>query len=316
MGLLPSERVTACSRPFLRTEINYFGPMLISAGKKHEKRYGLIFTCMAVRAVHIELTNSLSTDSTLMAIRRFAARRGYPLEIWSDNGTGFIGAEKELRELLAQQDQRHLSTELLRHSVQWNNIPPLAPNMGGSWERLIRSVKVALSATLNQQFPKEEFLLTLLAEVEFIINSRPLTHVSVDPKDPISLTPNHFLLVGDRELPNWDYEDQANIRKQWRRVQQRADIFWRRWMSEYLPTPTRRTGGYKRHPNLQVGDVVVIADPKLPRYSWPLGKIEKVFPGKDNVVRVAEVRTKSGSFTRPVRLLAKLDLAASDDKET
>ena len=308
MAPLPEARVNACVRPFTRTGMDFFGPMMVTIGKKQEKRYGLLFTCLNVRAVHIEVTPSLSTDSTLMAIRRFASRRGYPREIWSDNGTSFTGAERELQELLALQDKARLQSEVLRHGTDWRHIPPLSPHMGGSWERLIRSVKVALNATMKEHIPKEETLITLLTEVEFIINSRPLTHVSVDPKDPECLTPNHFLIMGDSVLPSWSCNDEFHVRMQWRRVQQRADVFWRRWVKEYLPTLTRRTGAHDKFPNLKVGDVVVIADPNSPRSSWPLGVVDKTFPGKDNVVRVAEVRTSQGIYRRPTRLLAKLDV--------
>jgi len=147
-----------------------------------------------LRAVHVELAASLSTDSCIMAIRRMVGRRGCPERIYSDNGTNFKGADNELRRSLLELDQQRMTQEMTTRGIEWHFIPPSAPHMGGAWERLVRSVKVALEATLKERSPKEEVLQTLLVEAEFSVNSRPLTHVSLDPADMEALTPNHFLL--------------------------------------------------------------------------------------------------------------------------
>ncbi|XP_048485725.1 uncharacterized protein LOC125490479 [Plutella xylostella] len=162
--------------------------------------------------------------------------------------------------------------EALRHRTEWRFIPPGAPNQGGAWERLVRSVKTALKAVLDQQFPKEELLQTLLAEVEHSINSRPLTHVSVDPRDPEALTPNHFLLGSPEGLPSTGPCQPTDLRAL-RRVQALADSFWRRWVQEYQPTLIPRSSSPSTERNLQVGDLVIVVDNSLPRNTWPRGRV-------------------------------------------
>lgn len=179
--------------------------------------------------------------------------------------------------------------------------------MGGAWERLVRSVKTALGATLHQKALKEEVLTTLLTEAEHSINSRPLTHVSVDPRDPEALTPNHFLLGNSTGLPRTGPCEEAS-RKQWRATQALADHFWQRWVHEYLPTLVPRGASDDQRRPIQVGDLVIIVDPALPRGTWPRGVVQTVYSGPDSKVRSADIRTTAGILRRPVTKLAVLNV--------
>jgi len=290
--------------------MDYFGPLSVTIGRRHEKRYGVLFTCLSTRAVHIEIAASLSTDSTIMAIRRMIGRRGCPQQLHSDNGTNLRGADTELRKALMELDQQRITQEMTSRGIDWKFIPPSAPHMGGAWERLVRSVKVALGSTLNERSPKEEVLQTLFVEAEYIVNSRPLTHVSLDPDDLEALTPNHFLLGSSsgNVVPGVFTDSDLHLRKLWRQGQRLADCFWRRWIKEYLPILTRRTKWLKPVEDLKVGDLVFIADGDLPRNQWPRGLVTSTFPGQDGVVRVVEVKTNTGSYRRPVVKICKLDV--------
>lgn len=310
-GDLPLERLSSYQRPFTSCGVDYFGPMTVVIGRRHEKRWGALFTCMTTRAVHLELVSSLSTDSAIAAIRRMAARRGWPRVMYSDNGTNFRGADAELRAAYAEW-VTHFPHLGLEHRMKWKFIPPGAPHMGGAWERLVRSVKAALGAVLRQRALKEEVLLTLLIEAEHSINSRPLTHVSVDPSDPEALTPNHFLIGASTGLPRTGPCDEAS-RKLWRTTQALADHFWRRWVDEYLPTLVPRGASDDLRRPLQVGDLVVVIDSTLPRATWPRGVVEAIHQGPDNKVRSADVRTLAGSLRRPVTKLAVLPVKATGD---
>ncbi|XP_049886664.1 uncharacterized protein LOC126381183 [Pectinophora gossypiella] len=302
-GNHPPTRLAHHQRPFTYTGLDYFGPLTVTVGRGTQKRYVALFTCLTTRAVHLEIAASLTTDSAIMALRRMIARRGCPTEIWSDNGTNLQGADKELRKTI----DRATEEEATHRKISWRFIPPAPPFMGGAWERLVRSVKTALYTVLERTSPSEEVLHTLLAEVEYTVNSRPLTHVSVDPADPEALTPNHFLLGGTaREGPPGTFDDSdLSNRTQWRASQRLADLFWTRWMREYLPELQNR-----REPHgegtVKMGDVVLITDNTLPRNVWPRGIITATYPGTDNIVRVVDVKTKGGTLRRPVKKLLVL----------
>ncbi|XP_052747990.1 uncharacterized protein LOC128200047 [Galleria mellonella] len=276
-GDLPSHRLDHHKRPFTHVGLDYFGPIIITIHRRHEKRYVALYTCLVTRAVHLEMVTSLSSDVVIMSLRRFIARRGSPSTIHSDNGTNFVGASP-------------------------------SPFMGGAWERLIRTVKTALRACLNGKILKEETLTTLLLEAEAIVNARPLTYVPSSLHAPEALTPFHFIL-GTSSTEPWtcSLTDADLVRRcDWKRVLRLADHFWARWLREYLPTLQPR-GSNKEALKVCEGDVVLIADSTLPRGLWPLGRIVKVYPGQDGVVRVADVFTKGGTLRRPVRKLILLE---------
>ncbi|XP_072947702.1 uncharacterized protein [Epargyreus clarus] len=193
------------------------------------------------------------------------------------------------------------------YGTSWRFIPPGAPHMGGAWERLVRSVKTALSTTLNEKSPKEEVLQTLLVEAEYCVNARPLTHVSVDPADSEALTPNHFLIGSSTGLPLTGPCEEAD-RSVWRKAQALADQFWGRWVKEYLPTLIPRGQETRASRQLRVGDLVIVVDNTLPRNTWPRGIVERVHEGPDGIIRSADVRTRGGVFRRPVVKLAVLQI--------
>nr|XP_049703884.1 uncharacterized protein LOC126056149 [Helicoverpa armigera] len=306
-GNLPAERLAHGCHPFTCTGVDYFGPMVITVGRRTEKRWGALFTCLTTRAVHMELVSSLSTDSMILALRRFAARRGMPRVIYSDNGTNFVGANKELQDTMAAL-QPDITDEAAKLGLQWKFIPPGAPHMGGAWERLVRSIKAALDATLKERHPKEEVLLTLLLEAEHVVNSRPLTHLAADWQEE-ALTPNHFLIgrsCGGARIGSFTDSELVG-RHTWRTTQRLADHFWQRWLREYLPTLLpRKISGRACATDLRVGDVVLIVDGTLPRCTWPRGKVAAVYPGPDGRTRIVDVTTKGGVLRRPATRLVVL----------
>lgn len=306
LGDLPEGRLTHHQRPFTVTGVDLFGPIEVTVGRSRPKRYGVLFTCLTVRAVHIEVVPSLTADSLIMALRRMAARRGWPTKIYSDNGTNMRGAEVELKKAYDAIDRSTVMDEALNNGVSWSFIPPASPHMGGSWERLVRSVKTALKVVLKERAPHEETLITLLAEVENIINSRPLGHVSVDPRDDETLTPNHFLIGSSSNLPIAGVftDKDLCLRKQWRISQRLADQFWARWVKEVLPDLVPRRKWREEGAQLKVGDMVVLVDPNSPRNCWPKGIVQSVYPGADGRVRVVEIKTKNGLLKRPAARLA------------
>ena len=141
MANLPEDRVTPSKPPFTYTGVDCFRPFEVRRGRTKVKRYGVIFTCLTLRAVHIEVAFSLDTESFINALRRFIARRGQPEEMRSDNGGNFVKGEKELREAVAEWNQSQIHSFLLQRSIKWTFNPPAGSHHGGAWERCIRTVR-------------------------------------------------------------------------------------------------------------------------------------------------------------------------------
>ncbi|XP_026319992.1 uncharacterized protein LOC113230328 [Hyposmocoma kahamanoa] len=259
-GDQPRCRLAHHQRPFTYTCLDYFGPLAVTVGRTTQKRYVMRFTCLTTRAVHLEVVTSLNGDSAVVALRRMIACRGCPTEIWSDNSTNFHAADKELRQAFADAAQN----EAEKHLIKWRFIPPGAPVMGGAWERLVRSVKTDLDYETTLHYESNETLITLLAEAEYTVNSRPLTHVSVDPCEAEAITSNHFLLAGLARVPLPDsFVDATLVGQIWRTSQRLADHFWNRWLREYLPTLQDRREPHGPETPIEVEDVVLIADGTL-----------------------------------------------------
>ncbi|XP_062714584.1 uncharacterized protein LOC115266180 [Aedes albopictus] len=192
MAPLPVQRMQPFVRAFSYVGLDYFGPIDVSIGRRTEKRYVALFTCLVVRAVHCEVAFSLSTESCKLAIRRFIRRRGSPVEIFSDNGTNFKGASRELREELKKIDEECADT-FTDARTKWTFNPPSAPHMGGVWERMVRSVKDAMAVLNDGRRLNDEILITTLTEAEYLINSRPLLYSGTEDTELDAITPNHFL---------------------------------------------------------------------------------------------------------------------------
>ncbi|XP_055615272.1 uncharacterized protein LOC129761561 [Toxorhynchites rutilus septentrionalis] len=316
MGDLPAARLAAFSRPFAHTGIDYFGPLLVAVGRRVEKRWGVLFTCMTIRAIHIEIAHTMTTDSCILAVRNFIARRGAPIEFLSDRGTNFIGANRELLEALKQVDQNEVMTYFVTPNTAWKFNPPASPHFGGCWERLIQSVKKLLDQFKTQRTLSDEILRNVLMEIEMMVNSRPLTHIPLDDAEASPLTPNHFLLGSfDGNKPPIAYDDGVStIKQSWKTSQVYANNLWKKWISEYLPTLTRRTKWFKPVRPIQLGDVVVIVDSALPRNVWPKERVIGVVQAKDGQVRRVTVQTTNGILERPAVKIAVLDVGSGDSK--
>lgn len=175
MADLPAGRLAAFQHPLTYAGVDYFGPMEVVVGRRVEKRWGMLITCLTVRAIHIELVHSLSTNSCIMGLRNFISRRGSPRRIYSDRGTNFIGASRELSEAIAAINQSAMIDEFVSPDTEWVFNPPAAPHMGGCWERLIRTVKKNLMAIRPTSRLTDEELRNTLVENENTANGRPLT---------------------------------------------------------------------------------------------------------------------------------------------
>jgi hypothetical protein len=310
MADLPSGRTTP-SRPFTISGVDFGGPLQMKAANvrssKRWKAYIALFVCFATKAVHLELVSDLSSQAFLACLRRFVSRRGIPRELHSDNGTNFVGANNQLRELYKLVSSSEVTNFLSNERMSWKFIPPRAPHFGGLWEAGIKSVKRHLSRVVGDTILTFEELSTLLTQIEACLNSRPLCQISNDPHDDVALTPGHFLTGGPLvSLPDENVSnDLENRLSRWQLIQRTTQQFWKRWSAEYLQSLQKRSKWVQSKVNLRVGDLVILKDEVRP-LQWPLGRVTATHPGADNLVRVVTVKTKTGSFKRPIVKVIKL----------
>jgi hypothetical protein len=173
MGDLPAHRITAGLHPFINTGVDYAGPFLLKLTRNTTtKAYAAIFVCMGTKAVHIELVSDLSSKAYLAALSRFVARRGLCQNIFSDNGTNFVGAKSEMAALyrLLQERQGEIVKSLAPQQIQFHFIPPRAPHFGGLWEAAVKSMKHHLARIVGPVRLNFEEMTTVLTKVEAILN--------------------------------------------------------------------------------------------------------------------------------------------------
>lgn len=297
---LPLDRVRDAAT-FEVVGIDLCGPLFL---KNRSKVWIVLYTCAVYRAVHLELVTSLSTETFILSLRRFIARRGRPSTIYSDNGTNFTGADSALKRLNWQTIES--STSGVK-PLQWKFIPPTAAWWGGWWERLIRSVKSLLLRVLGNSSVNFEELSTILCDVEAQINSRPLTYISDGSCDLVPLTPAMFLQdIPETGIPDIDAIDNGKLQLRFKHCQKLRDQLRSRFRKEYLGQLVQKANE-KTH-SLKVGDVVLVGQDNVKRQNWSIARIEKLFPGRDGCHRVARVRAKCGTLIRPLQRLYPLEL--------
>lgn len=295
---LPEDRVKKAP-PFSIIGIDHAGPLFCS-DMEGKKLYILLFTCAIVRAVHVELVNSLSLEDFLLALKRFSARRGWPSIIYSDNAKTFRGAQQ-----LLNREMGHLR-------ITWKFNAPLSPWWGGWWERLIRSIKSALRKSLGRSLVTRVQLETNLHEIEACINSRPLTYVE---ETGVPLSPSHFLIGRSSPFNSSNAEFSKEITDLGLREKcqsQSLDSFWELWKESYirnLPPMTMK----KPNNDVKLGTVVLVREEGKSRLKWPLAIVTKIFPGKDGMVRAVELKTSKGLITRAIQMLHKLEVFENEE---
>lgn len=314
MAELPQQRLAPNQPAFTFTGLDFFGPIEVTIGRRREKRWGVIFTCLSSRAIHLELAHTLDTSSAIMVIRNFMNRRGTPVEFVSDNGTNLKSAEKELRLAIQKLDFERIQEEadntiIGDTRIRCRFIPPAAPHYGGAWERMIGTVKSILYMILKSKAPREETLRSALIEVENLVNSRPLCYTSEDVNNPSVITPNMLLRNSNRTVSS--LPSQFDCRKQWTISQAIAEEFWSKWLKAYLPTISLRRKWYSENDPIRVGQLVLIIDENTKRGDWRRAIVTKTLPSSDGRIRAAEVKTAKGVYVRPVSKLAVIaDLEA------
>lgn len=305
MAPLPSFRVQP-SPTFYHSGVDYFGPFLrrLRHGRGKPvllKTYVVLFICLVTKAIHLEVVSDATTQSFLSVFRRFISRRGLPKKVYSDCGTNFQGASKQIGLL---QEAHDLAAS---EGIQWHFNPPAAPHFGGIWEAGVKSAKTHLNRTLGRAVLTFEELTTVITQIEGCLNSRPLTPLVSEVGEPEALTPAHFLIGRPFvNLPQIDLSDNINVIKRWEIQQEMVQSFWKRWSKEYLHTLHQRQKWQFDKGGPRPGDVVILLQENSPPAHWPLARIIEVFPGPDGIIRTVSLQIGSSILKRPIHKLSPL----------
>ncbi|KAK2552265.1 hypothetical protein P5673_026796 [Acropora cervicornis] len=310
MADLPVDR-TGAIPPFTDVGFDVFGPWLIHTPKTRggvtsSKCWGLVFTCLSCRAIHIEVLESMDTSSFICALRHFFAIRGPASMLRCDRGTNSIGGKSKLDDAIRELDQPSLERYTKGQGCEWLFNPPHASHFGGVWERQIGTVRRVLDAMfleLGRSQLTHELRVTLMTEVTAIVNARPLTTMPSDADEPQPLSPAMLLTMKTRPLASspgvFVPSDLYSRRHQ----------FWVRWRGEYLQSLQSRSKGNCPQRNLTIGDVVLVKEDGAHRGDWPLGRVTEAMESDDGKVRKAQVevqRDDRKTFLRPIKELALL----------
>ena len=303
---LPEIRVSE-DPPFTHTGVDFAGPLYIkcrsNADQSDEviKSYVCLFTCVSTRSIHLELAIKLNVNSFLTAFRRFAARRGLPATMISDNASTFKSASKEIRQIARSSDVHQY---LIDKKTTWKFIIEHAPWWGGFWERMIRTVKACLQKTISRATLNQDELHTLLVEVESIVNSRPLTYVQDDQDGTnYSLTPSH-LIYGRRiaTSPNTAHFEVVSthdsLTRRFQHHQRMLNHIINVWKRDYLLhlCECHRLNCKRQNKSVvAVGDIVLVKDDMSKRMFWKIAMVKESIPGRDSQIRAAAVRVGDSS---------------------
>ena len=229
------------------------------------------------------------------------SRRGRPACVYSDNGTTFVGANKQIREIHEIVSGPEGQVAMLRFAQQneivWKFIPPHAPHFGGLWEAAVKSAKIHMNRVVGIANLTFEEMQTVLCEIEAVLNSRPLTPLSEDPNDLNCITPGHFLIgaaLNSFPVTDLTAENPGRLLR-WQRVEQMRQHFWKRWSTEYLHTLIERSKWKANQgEQLKIGQLVLVQQPGLGPLQRLLGRVQQIHPDADGVVRAATLRTGRG----------------------
>ncbi|XP_073956197.1 uncharacterized protein [Choristoneura fumiferana] len=311
---LPSERVNY-SPPFTFTGLDYLGPVLVETSKGREKRWICILTCLAVRAIHLELVNDLTARECLLALRRFTALRGVPNTIISDNALYF----KLVSEVLT-------SSYCIDNGIKWKFIAQLAPWQGGFYERLVSLIKHCLKRTLDKHLLTDSQMQTVVKEVESVLNTRPLTMVGSELEEV--LRPADFLSLGQCLEIDPDFQEftlqgtctKIDLIKGWKRGRIILEEYKKMFVNQYLPSLREKSFHTHKQPRVKsdrtpkIGDIVQIKDDSKNRTNWKVGKITSLVRSRDGEHRTANIRVGNTDFTRSIGHLYPLEVEMADDR--
>lgn len=244
---------------------------------------------------------SLTTEDFLQSFNRFISRRGTPREVFSDNGTYFTKANKDLNKFL-QENSLVISQTSSQMNIKWHFIPANSPHFGGLWEAGVKSVKYHLKRVVGSYTLFLIDFQTLLARIEAVLNSRPLSPLSSSPDDLSVLSPSHFLIGRPLlTVPEASIDKLPENRlTKFQLIQKVHQQFWNRWHREYLCELQQRVKWKTNSGDLKINQLVLVKDNNLPPMKWRMGRVMKLITGNDDVNRIAVIKTADGIISRAI----------------
>ena len=315
IGELPIDRV-ALNPPFAISGLDVFGPYPTKVGRRTSKRYGLMICCMVTRAVCLLPLRSLDSDAIVRALVKMNALFPGLKKIFSDNGSNFKGADREIREAYEQWKQKNVNDELLPLGIEWVFGPARCGSAGGAWERLIALSKNLLKSVVGNRVLEADTWEAYLYGAMAIMNRRPLTPASADVDDWMVLSPAHFLYphLFTNSAPSLlpPAPGAATVlRDHWKKTRELIDIFWRDWSKTYLEELRRRTKWKKSTEGPKIGQVVLLVEENLPREQWRMGRITAIINADAQHPRRVLLKDAGGKvFDRHVTGIIPLELDA------
>ena len=306
MGPIPELRLKP-SPPFAHVVLDLFGPYAVRGEvnkRTTSKAWGVIIVDLVSRATHIEAAVGYDTESFLLALRRFAAIRGWPAHIFSDPGSQLKGADQSIREMWESIKSPLVSTECAAKGTSWSFGPGNSPWYQGAAEALIKTTKKIMSVSVGSSRLSITELCTVFAESANLLNERPIGLLP-SPDSLINvLTPNALLLGRSRSSNPYSYDENTNLRTRSALVTSVVDSFWKNWTTYYAPTLLHQSKWFYEGKEVQVGDIVLVADSNILRGDYRLARVTAVTRSKDGLVRRATVSYKnfrSGESVREYR---------------
>ena len=305
MTNIPKHRVNFI-KPFLHTGIDYTSHVWVKEGNGLKKMYLLVFTCLNVRAIHIELIDDMSTHSLILALIRFCNIFGVPSHIYSDNAKSFVAGINFMQEVFLSSE---FNEKFSKYNIKHIRIPVYSAWVGSTWERMIRVIKSCLYKVVGRAKLTYFNLLTILSDIQQSINSRPLTYRCSDDSGLEGITPNCFIRPNanasllfkacDKSILEADPPSRSLVNKSIAIRDSMLEEFKQMWYEEYLLSlreQCKNLHQIKFVNKIRVDDVVLVRGPSTKkRPHWMLGRVLELIYGDDNNVRSVKLKRGDGA---------------------
>ena len=315
MAALPTTRFVP-GPVFDNISLDLMGPFIIKDAVKKRvsgKTWIVVFVCHASGATAMEVMENYSTDSFLIAFRKYISMNGVPSTIVSDRGTQLVGAASKLPKWDWNQLVEDVQSE---NALEWTFTPTASPHFNGLAERHVGIAKRILKKTLQGSFTFAE-LDCIAKECVHLMNTKPYSGLPIDPAAGVPLTPQHLLgSRGRQSIPSVNIDDTVSHSKRFQFIQLNVTNFWKKYMMSVFPTKFPVRKWQDTEANIHVNDIVQVLTVNMVSRTWQLAVVTRILPGDDDLVRRVTVRIAGASKKEVEMGVHKLRLIYSPTRES